>query len=354
MKYNLGKVDDILSAFNLIQEKQEKTNCKLSRLSSDVSSINTRINNQVEVLRSQVYVFSGNMGWLGIWDTTTGSYKGFINTGASSSGEITIARETGNVYLYNQDENKIFIIDPYLPGITGSLPFASVASFAVTPDGKRLFISQANSSILVEVDGDTGKTKRSFTLPGTALHLVEYPEAFLLYFSVAGTKAIYSVQRLSGEVIKVFDLPDDAVKITPFKFGNEFGLLVLTGSGNSASITKWDIITSTTSTVQVPDASEIVACPFSGKNYVVSTQNILIRTLDGTVIKTVVLEDTATQLTLTADGTHLVAVVGPGQDAKIIDTLTGVVSAGPSAIYPPTQQTAQLLLTQAQFGFVSK
>ena len=98
------------------------------------------------------------------------------------------------------------------------------------------------------------------------------------------------MQRLTGESLKVFDLPDDAVKISPFKFGSEFGLLVLTGSGSTVAITKWDIVTNTTSTIQVPDDSEMVAYLYTGR---------------------------------------------------------------PSATYPPTQQAAQLLLVQARFGYVS-
>ncbi|NPV73034.1 MAG: hypothetical protein HPY89_04445, partial [Pelotomaculum sp.] len=81
MKYKLGRVDDIISAFNSISQKQDKANHKLSRLSTTVSSINTKVANQVEVLRSQVYLFSSDMGWLGIWDIASGSYKGFVNVG---------------------------------------------------------------------------------------------------------------------------------------------------------------------------------------------------------------------------------------------------------------------------------
>lgn len=360
MKVKLGRVDDIISAFDSInnsvgsiQRRQERTNRKLSGLSANVSSINTKVANQVEVLRTQVYLFSSNMGWLGIWDIAAGSYKGFINVCASDSGKITVSGETGNVFLLGENGNKIIIIDPYLPGISGTLQFNSVASFTVSPDGQRIFVSQNNSSVLNEVDTSSGKTTRNFTLPGTGLHLTFYPEAHLIYFSVAGTKAVYSIQRLSGEVVKVFDLPNDAVKMAPFEFGNKFGLLVLSGSGDSAAITRWYKSTGTTSTVQLANASEIVANPFTGQNYVVSLKSIAFRSLDGTVLKTVDLGDTASQLTLTPDGVHLIAVVSPGQNALIVDTITGVVSPGPEALYPPTQQTAQLLLAHAQFGFAS-
>jgi len=46
-------------------------------------------------------------------------------------------------------------------------------------------------------------------------------------------------------------------------------------------------------------------------------------------------------------------LVGAGKDALMVDTITGVVSTGPAALYPPTQQTAELLLAHAQFGFAS-
>jgi hypothetical protein len=153
--------------------------------------------------------------------------------------------------------------------------------------------------------------------------------------------------------VKVFDLPDDAVKMAPFKFGNKFGLLVLSGSGDTAALTKWDKSSDTTSTVQLANAGEIVVNPFTGQNYVASLNSIVFRSLDGTVLKTVDLGDTASQLTLTADGVHLIAVVSPGKDALVVDTITGVVSTGPAALYPPTQQAAELLLAHAQFGFAS-
>jgi hypothetical protein len=353
VKYKLGRVDDIISAFNSISQKQDKANYKLSRLSTTVSSINTKVANQVEALRSQVYLFSSDMGWLGIWDIASGSYRGFVNVGASSSGKMTVAGETGQVFLLAENGNKIFIIDPYLPGTTGAFQFDSVASFAVSPGGQRIFVSQNNSSILTEVDAYSGKTIRNFNLPGTGLHLTIFPEAHMIYFSVAGTKAVYSVQYLAGEVVKVFDLPDDAVKMAPFKFGNKFGLLVLSGSGDTAALTKWDKSSDTTSTVQLANAGEIVVNPFTGQNYVASLNSIVFRSLDGTVLKTVDLGDTASQLTLTADGVHLIAVVSPGKDALVVDTITGVVSTGPAALYPPTQQAAELLLAHAQFGFAS-
>lgn len=353
MKYKLGRVDDIVSAFDSIQRKQDRANYKLSRLSTTVSSINTKVANQVEVLRTQVYLFSSDMGWLGIWDIISGSYKGFINVGTSDLVKITISGETGHVFLLGENGNKILMIDPYLPGIAGSFQFDSVASFTVTPSGQRIFVSQSNSSILTEVDTSSGKTIRNFTLPGTGFHLTMYPEAHLIYFSVAGTKAVYSVQNLSGEVAKVFDLPEDALKMAPYKFGNKFGLLVLSGSGDTAAITKWDKSTDTTSSVQVANASEIVVNFFTGKNYVASLNNIVFRSLEGTILKTVGLADTARQLTLTADGVHLIAVVSAGKDALIVDTITGVVSTGPAALYPPTQQAAKLLLAHAQFGFAS-
>lgn len=353
MKYKLGRVDDIVSAFNSIQRKQDRTNHKLSRLSTTFSAINTKVANQVEVIRTQVYLFSNNMGWLGIWDIAAGNYKSFINVGASDSGKMTVSRETGNVFLLGENGKKILIIDPYLPGVTGSFLFDSVASFTVSPDGQRIFVSQYNNSILTEVDANSGKTIRNFTLPGTGLHLTIYPEAHLIYFSVASTRAVYSVQRLSGEVVKVFDLPDDAVKMAPYKFTNKFGLLALSGSGDTAAVTKWDKSTDTTSTVQVANAGEIVANPFTGQHYMANLQSIVFRSLDGTILKTVELGDTARQLTLTADGGHLIAVVSAGKDALIVDTITGVVSTGPAALYPPTQQAAQLLLAHAQFGFAS-
>lgn len=353
MKYKLGRVDDIISAFNSISQKQDKANHKLSRLSTTVSSINTKVANQVEVLRSQVYLFSSDMGWLGIWDIASGSYKGFVNVGSSSSGKMTVAGETGQVFLLAENGNKIFIIDPYLPGVTGAFQFDAVASFAVSPGGQRIFVSQNNSSILTEVDAYSGKTIRNFNLPGTGLNLTMYPEAYIIYFSVAGTKAVYSIQYLAGEVAKVFDLPDDAVKMAPYKFGNKFGLLVLSGSGNTAAITKWDKSTDTTSTVQVANASEIVVNPFTGQNYVASLNSIVFRSLDGTVVKTVDLLDQAKQLTLSVDGVNLIAVVSAGKDALMVDTISGVVSTGPKALYPPTQKTAQLLLAHAQFGFAS-
>jgi len=308
VKYKLGRVDDIISAFNSISQKQDKANYKLSRLSTTVSSINTKVANQVEVLRSQVYLFSSDVGWLGIWDIASGSYKGFVNVGASSFGKMTVAGETGQVFLLGENGNKIFIIDPYLPGVMEAFQFDSVASFAVSPSGQRIFVSQNNSSILTEVDAYSGKTIRNFNLSGTGLHLIMCPEAYMIYFSVAGTKAVYSVQYLAGEVAKVFDLPDDAVKMAPYKFGNKFGLLALSGSGETAAVTRWDKSTDTTSTVQLANASEIVVNPFTGQNYVASLNNIVFRSLDGTVVNTVDIGDAARQLTLTADGVHLIAV----------------------------------------------
>jgi len=352
MEYNLGRVEDIISAFTSIQQKQETTNEHLYRLSTTVSAINAKVVNRLEVLKSQIYVFSSSMGWLGVWDNNTGDYKGFVNVGTSSSAEITIAEKTGDVFLLAGDGHRIFKIDPYLPAIKGVLLFEAVASFTVSPGGKRIFVSQDNSNILLEIDVQSANIIRKLVLPGTGRHMV-YPKAYLIYFSVAGTKAVYSVQHLSGEVAKVFDLPDDAVKMAPYKFGNKFGLLVLSGNGDAAAITRWDNATNTTSTVQVPNASEIVVNPYTGQYYVASMQNVIFMSLDGTVLKTVDLGDTAGHLTLTADGNHLVAVVSAGNDSLIVDTITGVVSTGPRAIYPPTQQVAELLVSLAQFGFTS-
>lgn len=353
VEYNLGRVDDILTAFNTIQEKQEKANDELSSLSAIFSTLSIKSVNQVGDLRTQAYIFSSDMGWLGVWDVATGNYTGFIHIGPSATGEVSVDRKSGNIFLLGENGNKIFIIDPYLCGVTVSLPFQSVGSFAVSPGGKSVFISQNNSSILAEVDASTGKTLRNYTLPGTALHLVVYPEAYLVYFSIAGTRAVYSVQHLSGEVLKVFDLPDDAVRMAPYQFGNDFGLQVLSGSGSTAAVTKWDRTTNTTSTVQVADAVEIVVNPYTGSYYVASLQNVLFMSLDGAIIKTVALGDKASRLTLTADGVHLIAIVSPGNNALIVDTVTGVVSTGPTVVYPPTQQSAKLLLAQTQFGFVS-
>lgn len=352
-KYKLARVDDIITAFQSIQRKQDKANRDLFRLSTTVSAINTKVANQVGVLRSQVYLFSKDMGWLGIWDMSAGSYIGFINISPSDSGKITVAVDTGSVFLLGDNGKKLFIIEPYLPGVKRSLSFESVASFAVSPDGQRVYVSHNNSPILTEVEASSGKTARNFTLPGTALHLTYVPGSVTIYFSVSGTRAVYSLQRLSGETAKVFDLPDDAVKITTFRVGKEPGLLVLSGRGENAAITRWDKATETSLTVRVADASEIVANPFAGRYYLASMQNVLFMSLDGTVLKTVNLGEAASQLTLTADGTHLIAVVGDGHDALLIDTISGVVSPGPKANYPPTQQAASLLLAQAQFGFTS-
>jgi len=353
VKYNLGRVDDIISTINSIKQKQDCIDFNLSALLTTVSAINTKLAKQVEVLRTQVYLFSADMGWLGIWDIAAGKYIGFVNAGVSNLGKITISRETGDVFLLGDAGSKIFVLDPYLLGIKGSFLFDTVASFAVTPDGKRIFVSQNSSSILTEIDASSGKIIRNYPLPGTGLNLTMYSEAGLIYFSVAGTKAVYSIQLLSGEATKVFDLPDDALKMASYKFGNNFGLLVLSGSADTAAITKWDKSTYTTSTVKVANASEIVVNPFTGQNYVASLNNIIFRSLDGTVLKTVDLGDTAKQLTLTSDGVQLIAVVTPGQNALIVDTITGMISPGPEAVYPPTQITAQLLLAHAQFGFVS-
>ena len=350
MKYKLAQVEDILAAFNSIQQKQENTNLNLSRLSTTVSSINTKVASQVDILKTQVYVFSSNMGWLGVWDLSAESYIGFINVGASDTAKLGIAGETGTVFLLGDNGNKIFVIDPYLPGITGSLPFDSIASFVVSPDGQKAFISQNNSSILTEVNVSTGKTVRQFTLPGTGLHLTMYQEDYLIYFSVADTKAVYSLQHLSGEVTKVFDLPNDAVKITPYKFGNQFGLLVLNGSGDNVAVTRWDKNTNTTNTVQLANTVDIVANPYTGQYYAASLQNVLFLNPDGTVLKTVALNDTVRQLTLTADGNNLITLVSSDQNALNVDTITGVSYNGPAAVYPLTQQTANLMAVQAQFG----
>lgn len=352
MKYKLAQVDDIISAFNSIQQQQDRANLNLSQLSTNVASINTKLANQIRILKTQVYLFSSDMGWLGIWDTSDG-YLNFINIGPSASGIMQIAGASGTVFLLAENGDKIFIIDPYLPGITGSLPFTSVASFTVSPGGKKIFVSQNNSPTLTEIDVSLGNTTRQFTLPGTGKHLIMYPEAYLIYFSVPDTKAVYSLQCLSGEVVKVFDLPNDAVKITPYKFGNQFGLLVLSGSDSTAAVTKWDRTTNTTTTVQLANTVDIVANPYTGLYYAASLQNILFVSLDGIVLKTVALGDTANQLTLTTDGTHLICIVSPGKDALMVDTISGVVYPGPGTIYPPTQQTATLILAQARFGFTS-
>lgn len=353
MEYNMGRIKDIVNAFNLIQQKQDIINHNLKGMSTTLSAINEKATSRLEVLKTQVYVYSGSLGWLGIWDSNTKNYTGFVNTGTSVTGKMTVAAVTGDVFLLGDNENRVYVIDPYLPGIKGTLLLNAVASYAVSTTGKRIFISQHNSSILLEIDVTSGNIMRKFILPGTGQHLVFYPEAYLVYFSVAGTKAVYSVQHLSGEVVKVFDLPDDAVKIAHYMFGNQFGLLVLSGSGNEATITRWDKATNTTVTVQVADASELVVNPYTGQNYVISLENLLFRTLDGTLVRTVDLGDTASQLTLTADGNHLIAAVSAGNDALVIDTISGVFTTGPRAIYPPTQQPADILLVQAQFGFTS-
>jgi len=354
VKYNIGRIDDIISAFNSIQQKQEETNEHLSNLSATVAAINRKIAYRLEVLKTQVYVFSSNMGWLGIWDIAAGNYKSFVNVGISSLGEIRIAGKTGDVFLLGNNGNQIYYIDPYLPGIKGSLLFEAVASFAVSPNGKRLFVSQDNSSILLEIDVVSGNIKRKFILPGTARHLIFQSDTDLLYFSVVGTQAVYSVQYSSGKVVKVFDLPGDAGKMAPYKFGGKFGLMVLSGSGGTAAITKWDKSTNKTSTVQVANASEIVVNPFTGQNYVASLQNIIFRSGDGTVLKTIDLGDTARQLTLTMNGNYLIAVVSAGSDALVVDTITGMVSTGPQAFYSsPALQPAELFFAHAQFGFVS-
>jgi len=354
VKYNSGRIDDIISAFNTIQQNQEEANEYLRSLSETVSAINEKVVGRMEVLKTQVYVFSNNMGWLGIWDIAAGNYKSFVNTGISNSGEIRIAGKSGDVFLLGSNGNQIYYIDPYFPGVKGSLLFEAVTAFEVSPDGKRLFISQENSSILLEIDVVAGNIKRKFVLPGTGQHLIFQPETNLLYFSVAGTQAVYSIQYASGKVMKVFDLPGDAVKMAPYKFGGKFGLMVLSGSGDTAAITKWDKSTNKTSTVQVANASEMVVNPFTGQNYVVSLQNVIFRSWDGTVLKTVDLGDTARQLTLTVNGNYLIAVISAGSDALIVDTITGTVSTGPQAIYPsPALQPAELFFAHAQFGFVS-
>lgn len=353
MEYNLGKVNDIISAFDSIKQNQETTNQHLDRLTETVLTINEKVVNRLDVLKSQIYLFSSNMGWLGIWDSETGDYKGFVNVGTSDTAKMTVAPETGDVFLLADNGNQIYAIDPYLPGIRDALLFDAVASFAVYPNGQRIFVSQENSTILMEINVNSGTIMRKFTLPGTAQNLVYHPEAYLVYFSVAGTNAVYSVQHLSGEVKKVFDLPEDAVKMAPYRFAGKFGLFVLSGSEDTATITKWDKSTDTTGTVQIPNASEIVANPFTGQNYIVALQDVIFRSPNGTVIKTVTLDDTARQLTLMSDGNHLVALTSPGNDALIVDTITGVVSSGPRAVYPPTQQAAELLMAHAQFGFTS-
>ncbi|WP_066632964.1 YncE family protein [Desulfolucanica intricata] len=352
MKYKLAQVDDIIIAFNSIQQKQDSTNANISRLSNVVSSINTKLANQINFLKTQVYLFSSDMGWLGIWDTTEG-YLGFVNVGVSTSAKIVTGRKTENIFLLGENGAKIFVIDPYLPGIIATLPFNSVASFTVSPDGQSLFVSENNSLTLTEVEVNSGRTLRKLTLPGTAHHLTMHPEAYRIYFSVPETKAVYNVQQLSGEVSKVFDLPNDAEKITHYKFGEQFGLLVLSGSGDTAKVTKWDKGTNTTSTVDIANAVDIVANPFTGYYYVASQQNILFLSPEGAVLQTVNLGDTAQQLTLTADGKLLTAIFSAGKDAVIVDTITGITYTGPGTVYPPTQQTATLLLAQAKLGFSS-
>lgn len=353
MSYNFGRVDDIISALDSIKQKQDISNHELSRVSETILSINLKMKHQLEGLRNQIYIFSNDMGWLGIWDIAVKDYIGFINIGISNVAKITISKETGKILILAENGSKIFVINPYLPGITESFLFDSVASFTITPDGKRIFISQIDSSILSEIDVCSGKTIRNFTLPGTAIHLIFDSTTDLIYFSLMDTKAVYSVERQTGNIEKVFDLPEDAVKMAPFSFGKKFGLLVLNGSGDTAAITKWDRETDTTNTVQVANASEIVVNPYTGENFVVSLQNILFRSLDGMVLKTIDLGQTARQLTLTADGIQLFAVVDPGQDMLIVDTISGNVSDGPKAIYPPSQQAAELLQAYAQFGFAS-
>lgn len=136
----------------------------------------------------------------------------------------------------------------------------------------------------------------------------------------------------------MFDLPDDAVKMAPYKFGNKFGLVVLSGSGDTSAITRWDRDTNTTSTTQVAEASDIAVNPYTGQNYVASQQNVLFRSLDGAVLKTVSMGDAASQLTLTADGTRLVTVVTPGNDDLIVNTISGVVYTCPKAVYTPSRR----------------
>lgn len=362
MKVKLGRVDDIISAFNSIkssigsiQRQQERANYKLSRLSLTASSINTKIASQVTGLRYQIYVFSGNMGWLGIWDISTdsiqGNYIGFVNVGISDEAIIKVAIENGDVFLLGGNRTRLLRINPYLPGVTRTMLFDSVASFEVSPGGQRVYVTQYNSSIMLEVDAWAGRILRTFNLPGTGLHLTLSLHNQLIYFTIAGTKAVYSMQQSSGNVAKVFDMPGEVVKMAPYNLGSKSGLLVLNGSGETAAITRWEKSTGTTSAMQLPDASELVVNPFTGENYVVSLADIVIRSLEGSVLRTVNLDDTARQLTLSADGIHLVAVFSAGKDALVVDTITGEVSPGPKAAY--STQTATLLAAHAQSGYVS-
>ena len=113
--------------------------------------------------------------------------------------EQVVTSPEGTAYLTIESSEKVFVVNPESPAITGSFTVAKEASaLAVAPSGKLLYVGSALNAISV-IDTSTGKPIRNpIEVGGFPQQIVVTPNGNTVYALVAGVKGIVAINAVSG------------------------------------------------------------------------------------------------------------------------------------------------------------